>query len=899
MSEASPGHHSAAHARRAIERAMMAIREIPIGFDREPLAHTLGRAVQCCYAVLDSEVIARVHYDGLDEARTLIVAAREKLDAISSEPLESIARASEALKLADSALSLGIEHVAQIHLARRLEIHGGRWEDVLPPSGPFHASHGVPRCHAIARRPMVPPISLDPTVELPNIQELPPAFAEVPLTIEALAKLKACPPAIALELPEEGAVSDLVEPIYVYVPPSSERDWLSRLGRTLLEDIAIGYVLREPNPNETWLDIRPFEDTLLSHLDAFVAFGDPVLPLISLYHAEADVPDEGRAFAAALVLGSIEGADTVGAAVAIMQCSQPEELPGWTTGLALAPSEHIEAAMEELTRHDRADLSAAAISVLDRRATLRDETARALRGRDEPEVARAMARALRGALPREEATTWLVALSEDPDLALVACSSLVIRDLRLGQTRIIELLGRYDAVVDEALHGLLCLAGTHGDAERLLRWASAAPTVAKARGLGRYGHSGGIAVLLDMFDPDEPELADACAEALERITGAGLFETIDLPWDFDLPPEVVEASEVPVPMRQVTRPTRDREAWRRWVHQHGKRFDDAVRYRAGQPFTLEHLVHELESALTPPARRPEVALELAIRIDASIKLDTGGWVAAQQRELTELAAHVERVHYPAGSWAVASAMPTPAAEEPTEARHIDLHGTMMGLRAVPLGPKGVLPFTGGASSSAQPRPPVEGGGLPFAPGSAAPAVETATPADEPPGPVYIIPSAPEPSPQPSDVDPLNVTLDGTSSAAAATGAQATAQRPTAATPFEGAGVRAQPQLDAALPVATPFDRRPGASAHPGGTAPSAPAEAPADMTLQVYAWLCVREPYGADYFTKALAMCGVQGLAPWQRWKGYWGARMAADPTLRARWSQLVEQQRAVLRRGR
>src|SRR5262249_13235930 len=154
-------------------------------------------------------------------------------------------------------------------------------------------------------------------------------------------------------------------------------------------------------------DQGPFEQRLLDNLDAFAALGGGVLPQVSLFHAEAKAPDPERAFAIALTLGSIEGADTVGAAVLALKQSSPEEHEGWLEGLWLAPNPAVDAAMADLDVYPRTALAALALDVLHARRHTPDVVVRALLDHQDPRIATRITRALVTALPRQEAINRL------------------------------------------------------------------------------------------------------------------------------------------------------------------------------------------------------------------------------------------------------------------------------------------------------------------------------------------------------------------------------------------------------------------------------------------------------------------------------------------------------------
>ena len=64
---AEPGKNAASIAQHAVEDVLFGMPEIPYDMDRKALGDRLRRTVQNMYAVLDSDVLAPVHYVSLSE----------------------------------------------------------------------------------------------------------------------------------------------------------------------------------------------------------------------------------------------------------------------------------------------------------------------------------------------------------------------------------------------------------------------------------------------------------------------------------------------------------------------------------------------------------------------------------------------------------------------------------------------------------------------------------------------------------------------------------------------------------------------------------------------------------------------------------------------------------------
>ncbi|MFO0761964.1 MAG: hypothetical protein U0359_36325 [Byssovorax sp.] len=662
--ERGPGHEAALAARGALEEALFAMPDIPVDFDRGDLRDRLLRAVQCCYAALDNPVVATAHIAALGEAASMAAECRALLsrvgDAASIAPL---GRAVERLGSAEAALRKGGEAVAQIQLARRSELCGGVPIGAPPPPRPFRAGLGEPALHAPPRQPLLPLVIVDPKEPIAE-PPAPPVTLPRPKDFAALAALAEDAASGALEKrmldPDEPpAVAPEPELPPAYEPAIEEVEVLRRLGRDCLEDIAVHRNLRKPNAIEGWLDQAPFEQRLINNLDAFAALGGPALPVVALYNAEAKIADPERAFAVALMLGSIEGTDTVGAAVMTLKQSPPETFPGWIEGFSLAPSPAVDPAMADLATSSRADLAAVALDVLWMRGATPDGVIRALLDRPEPSIAQRVERALAVVLPREEALPRLEATIEttpDPDRFFTAMESLLQRGFGPALVRLRDAADD-TASPDRALRALelLGLVGRPADVDRLFAAARSAPTPALVRALGRFGHVHALPLLVDLLASDDEDIVAAAAEALDRLTNAGLRAVVEEPWDIELPPEAALGGGTPVPLRRVERVVTDPEPWSAWIRERAGKLDPKVKTRGGAPFHPAQIVAELGAATTPPDRRGEALRELLVLTGVRTQFSPDDWVARQKRHLDALRADVATISFAPGSWSFAGA----------------------------------------------------------------------------------------------------------------------------------------------------------------------------------------------------------------------------------------------------
>ncbi|WP_437708913.1 hypothetical protein WMF45_32235 [Sorangium sp. So ce448] len=955
----SPGKNAAVLAQRSIEDALALVPEIPFQMDRAGIGDRLRRAVQCAYAVLDSDVLAPVHHDGLTEAAALVREARALL-AQAGDPREASAldRAIGGLDLATSALAMGATAVAQIQLARRSELTGGGARSSEPPrERPFRASQGTPSLHAFARRPLVPELALDPVVPLREAQP-PPRKLKQPATLDALKAFAAAAATGEIEkkLGEDGggaasgadhAPEAAAEepPRFVYEPAIEEAEMLRRLGRDCLDDIAIHRDLRTPNAIETWLDQEPFEQRLLDNLDCFASVGAAALPLVSLYFAEAKAPDPGRAFAVALALGAIEGRDTVDAAVATLKHSAPETYPGWIEGLWLAPNPEIDAAMVDLAAGPRAPLAALALEVLTLRQAVPFELASRLAWSARPELAERAVRSLAAAGPRDEAIAVIegVLACTASDAVFLAGAEAAMRRGH-GPTRSLlraTLADRASPARAAGVAWLLCLGGNAGDLGPLLSFTGAAPSARLARGLGRFGHVEALGFLVSLLGSGDEPLVEAAAEALERITGAGLRETVEEPWEVELPPEVEAAvlgEALPIPVRKVEKIVADPARWEVYLRRSARRLDPEVRMRGGRPFAVMSIVDELEARSTPPPRRHEAALELWIATGMASAFSPDDWVARQRAHLAELRERVSDEGFPAGRWAFGLTRSRPAPRPPANVPRASFASTIAFSR--PADPAGALPFApppGTAPPAARPAAwPTGDRALPFVPplpvppafsppappSSRAPfpSAHAAPPPVAPAAPPPVAPAEGAPSPGPASVSRAGSSVPPAGDAPSFATTQIGVLRPkeeAPAPPVSGGpphvprDVLPFKRVVAAEPAPAGADARqslgglPFKPAAPAGAGSAdarqslggLPFRAPADagaaaaapaLTLEQHAWISARRLVEPARGAEILAAQGIAGEDAWLAADRAWQQRLRSDRPLYERWLQLV-----------
>jgi hypothetical protein len=455
---------------------------------------------------------------------------------------------------------------------------------------------------------------------------------------------------------EHAAQRAELQPLLAYEPAIEERELLRQLARDTLEDIASLSSLRKPIAGETWIDQAPFEQRLLDNLDYFASLGAPAFTGVALYHAEADAPDAARAFAAAFALGSVQGSDCVHAALTIAKQSPPEEMPGFADGFALAANSLADRELAVLLEHPKAEIALMALNALGRRGSLSDDACEQVLARADAPMTLELTRALAFNGSAERAPRLLEQLlnqSPDDDTFLAAAESLLVR----GQTQtrdalrsVLDWSSSQSARRVAGALSLLCLSGNASDVERILEAAALVPTAATARALGRYGHLRVIPFLQALLSAEDESVSAAAAQALERVTGAGLFETVEVPWVTDLPPGLPDTPGIPNPTRPVQRVIREPTAWLAFLERETPKFQPEKRYRAGRPFRPQFVLDELTAAHTPAEERQLAALEFRIVSGVQTRFSPDDWVIRQQAHLREMADGIASRNAPEGAW---------------------------------------------------------------------------------------------------------------------------------------------------------------------------------------------------------------------------------------------------------
>lgn len=657
----------AAHAE--LRRAALRMEhDVPPVFDLGPAA----RAMEGAFAAL---------YDAFD-------GRAEKLAAVQAA-LAEVARATGAI-----APARGREPAfdpVRDHLDRAAS-HLTRAEDRLariPPLGlpepqDLFAGGDVPRLHVIARPSLVPTIRYArplPQGRAPRPQQPiaePRTFAELRAAVTEMKKQAADarkkPDAPALP-PPLIAGQDPPPPGFAPTIPRALTDeaFLKSRARECFEEVAMVGLQRAPMLGDPWRGSQILERRMIASIDVIAAVGPVAVAHVPHLVADAPVKDPSHAFAVAMIMGCLGGRDALGAAEHALLASDrdPAFVDAFGFGLKLVPHDALPLALRSLLGEADPVIRAMAVDVLAYRnlATPAELLAAA---RDVPAVA-AKALIPLALAPGPEVMETLGAHAA----ALAGTDDPALREAILWA---LALAGhpRAEATLTAALDGpdagkaalILAIAGDEQDARRVVQTALASPTRERIFAAGWTGDAWAISQLIDLLETtDDKALAASAAWALDRITGAGLWEETEIeddeidveePPDPDVgEPRVLKLARTfgdardrpPEPAAEtIEQPTTDPARWRAWWMDKGAAYNLSARYRRGQPYTPLVSLGELSTARVTPVERRYLQRELILRTGAIVPLDPHDLVAVQEDAVRAWQPHAARASNTPGRW---------------------------------------------------------------------------------------------------------------------------------------------------------------------------------------------------------------------------------------------------------
>jgi len=654
------------------------------------LGTAFQRALEDAHAELrrtgaELEQLEEPSFDPIPTARATERALAALFDAFDGRgaPLEAVEDttaaiddALTALKDADPrAASPLADHLLHARSALERAMAAGATSPI-PHTGetpPLRASIDVPRLHAIRRASIVPPLDVKPLAPvhaavLPPPIAAPRSFAELKdavTTLKDRSRGGRDAGTRALSTRTKGNATDAAKTNEdAPSPPEGfareidaamgELAFLHDRTRTCFEEVAMVGMQRTPLLGDPWRGSLLLERRMLASIDVIASIGAIALAHVPRLVADAPIKDASRAFAAGMILGSFAGRDTLAAAERMLFSAaelDPAFVAELGAALSIAPHDLLPLSLRTLLREDHPALRAMAIDVLGKRGlATREELVAAID--DVPEVAsRALVHlATSFGVVMEEHVKHALA-SEEQTLREAALSAIALA----GDARLLpHLVSALDGPDADAAAILVAIAGEEDAAKTLLERVKFHPTRASIAALGWAGPAMGIGALFDLLESDRAELRIAAAWALERITGAGLFQEVEMPAeeiDVVVPPSP-DVGEPPVPRLVkvvsdprdeperpapdvVEQPTTDLGLWRSFWREHHGKYDPHQRYRMGHPYTPLVSLRELDAERRTPEERRLLQQELVIRTGSLVRFDPRDFVVVQESALRD------------------------------------------------------------------------------------------------------------------------------------------------------------------------------------------------------------------------------------------------------------------------
>ncbi len=452
------------------------------------------------------------------------------------------------------------------------------------------------------------------------------------------------------------------------LPALTSRQWVEFHARDCFGDVIALLPQRVTQLGEMWSLADVIERRLSANLDAIAALGDDGYQAVETVCQTAVVVDEALCSGLALLAGAVASRDLLALCERLM-LTWETDVSMWKAVAdtwKLSRNPWLGAVCDRYLQSPDVRKQALAVEVLGYRSWLTEkDVARLLR---EEKLPRASLLPHLSALPLQERHDWLrrlygnsVSPVGDPDLWWASALSAYPPTLD-----ILEQAALTDTTGQAWL--LLALYGERAHADSLLELFTQHPTPILATAVGWTGLGRAIPSLIAGLTSEDPALENAIAAALERITGAGLFEEITVTPEHAMDPDVPEPNldgpnsslesefndpRDPAPEGSpdtVILPAVSEEIWRQYWTENAERFSGELRYRCGLPASPEVLVNELEHALRTPLDRRYIHYELMMRTGQRVQFDPHQWVSEQHAALDEWRQVARRCSTRPGTW---------------------------------------------------------------------------------------------------------------------------------------------------------------------------------------------------------------------------------------------------------
>jgi len=464
---------------------------------------------------------------------------------------------------------------------------------------------------------------------------------------------KPSPPGFTAEIPEV----------------QSEADFVRSKAREYFEEVTMIGSQRAPLLGDPWRTALTLERRMLNAIDALASLGRIAIAHLEPLVLDSPAKDPSRAFGIGVALGCIAGRDTLASAERVawtLRQNDPESLAQFADALKIVPHNCLTLALRTLQADRDPAMRALAIDVLAYRGLASpDDLARA--ALDGPAVAaKALPHAALAKSPAVNDGILQALASGDPAAARGAWLAMALS----GHPQTATVLGAALTGEDGEIAALLlAISGDSHDADTLLNAAIAKPARPLVTAVGWAGSANAIVPLMNFLEHDDVTVKLAAAYALERITGAGLWESAEVPIEEILVPEppdpdvgepkplklapmVSDPRDLPAePAPEVvTQPTVSVERWRAYWAEKGPMFKPGLRYRRGFPYTPLVSLQDLDSGTCTPGERRSLQRELCIRTGQMVRLDPLDLVLSQEEALREWLPIAQRMSTKPGHW---------------------------------------------------------------------------------------------------------------------------------------------------------------------------------------------------------------------------------------------------------
>ncbi|WP_437282032.1 hypothetical protein WME90_16165 [Sorangium sp. So ce375] len=562
---------------------------------------------------------------------------------------------------------------------------------LVPPAPPIDlppilASRDRPRLHAVQRASIVPQIKVPEPPPAELVAKPPPpippprTFEELKAAVEALKQQAPAPGALpaAAEVrppaarPDEGAAHP--------APPGFAQEigaaiddlaFLRARARECFEEVAMVGMQRAPLLGDPFRGALVLERRMLAAIDVIAAIGAPAIEHVPRLVADAPVKDASVGFASAMVLGCFAGRDALAAAeLALLRSGKDRAfIDALGAALKLVPHELLPLALRSLLREPEPLVRAMAIDVLAYRGLATEDELVAAASDDAVPVAACALHHL-GCTPGPRLPELIQRALAAPDPALreAAWTAMALSDHPHAPLALRAALDEAEGADAAAL--LLALAGDEADARLLASRAVEAPRRGLIFAVGWAGAAAAVPLLIDLLERDvDEDVKLAAAYALERITGAGMWEEVAVkdeeifvsdppepdvgePRELKLAQLVSDPNDLPeAPAPEMAeQPTVDAARWRAFWRERCQGWDMSARYRRGRPYTPEVVLDELDTGRVTPGERRQLQRELIIRTGQLVRFDPHDFVVVQEEAIQAWRPIAARASSAPGRW---------------------------------------------------------------------------------------------------------------------------------------------------------------------------------------------------------------------------------------------------------